>query len=125
MPLKPHVIDLVSDFQKSEGPQRRGPKFEAAVLALEAEMLAEAITLRDLLDCFGPPDLFAGNVLYIYAFDHEQPGRNKDEWYFHFANGQLVKSGYNKKGANDVSQLTDGSKFIDPDIVRHLNFSGT
>lgn len=125
MPLKPHVIDLVSDFQNSEGPKRRGPKFEAVAQALEAVLALEAVTIRELLDCFGPPDFFAGNVLYMYKFDHEQPGRNKDEWYFHFANGQLVKSGYNQKGANDLSQLTDGAKFVHPDTVRHLNFSGT
>jgi len=122
MPLKPHVVDLVNDFQKSEDSKHRGPKFKAAALALEAEMSVEVITLRELLDCFGPPDFFAGHVLYLYAFDHEQPGRNKEEWYFHFANGQLVKSGYNQKGVNDLSQLADGAKFIDPDTVRKFSF---
>lgn len=122
MPLKPHVVDLVSDFKASEGAKRRGPKFKAVALALDGAMATEPITTRDLLDCFGPPDYFAGNVLYIYAFDHDQPGRNKDEWYFHLANGQLVKSGYNQKGANDLSLLADGSKFIDPDTVRNFSF---
>lgn len=122
MPLKPHVADLVRDFKASEDAKRRGPKFKAVAVALEEAIGVEAITARDLLDCFGPPDYFAGNVLYIYGFDHEQPGRNKDEWYFHLANGQLVKSGYNQKGANDLSLLTAGAKFVDPDTVRNFSF---
>lgn len=121
MPLKPHIAELVEDFKKSEDPKRRGPKFKAVALALEEAMATEAVTLRDVLNCFGPPDFFAGNVLYLYGFDHEQPGRNKDEWYFHFANGQLTQSGFNKRGANDVSQLTASSQFVDPDTVRHIN----
>lgn len=123
MALKPQIVDLVNDFAKSEGSKRRGPKFKAVALALEEGMTTEAVTLRDILDCFGPPDFFAGNVLYLYGFDHEQPGRNKDEWYFHFANGQLAQSGFNKRGANDVSQLTAGSQFVDPDTVRHINLA--
>lgn len=122
MALKPHVVDLARDFKASEDAKGRGLKFKALAMALEAEMVAEPITTRDLLDCFGPPDYFAGNVLYIYDFDHERPGRNKDEWYFHLANGQLVKSGCNQKGANDLSLLTTGAKFIDPDTVRNFSF---
>lgn len=123
MSLKPHIVDLVDDFKKSEDPKGRGPKFKAVALALEEAVTTDAVTLRDVLDCFGPPDYFAGNVLYLYVFDHEQAGRNKDEWYFHFANGQLTQSGFNKRGANDVSQLGTGAKFVDPDTVRHINLS--
>ena len=111
MHLKPHIIELVTSYRQAEADDRRGPCFKDVALALEREMETDHVTKRMVLDCFGPPDLFDDDHVFVYYFDHEQPGRNKDEWYFHFQNGKVARSGYNERGINDLSRMRDHSQF--------------
>ncbi|NOZ39639.1 MAG: hypothetical protein GXP24_05370 [Planctomycetes bacterium] len=110
MTLKPHILELVAVYRREESSDTRGPRFKELALALEGEMKAAHVTEQMLLDCFGPPDLFDDEV-FVYHFDHEQPGRNNYEWYFPFKNGKLSNSGYNACGINDLSELKKGSEF--------------
>jgi len=73
-------------------------------------MKSEAFTKETVLACVGPPDLFDDQV-FVDRFDHEQPGRDNDEWYFDFDGDRLAGSGYNVRGINDLSRLKDRSQF--------------
>jgi hypothetical protein len=111
MHLNPNVAELVVAFRESESDDQRGPMFKAVALALETEMKTTAVTKETVLECFDPPDKFEDHSIYVYRFDHELPGRNNDEWYFHFADGRLSSSGYNVRGINDLSHLKDRADF--------------
>ncbi len=114
MHLNPTIAELVRVFRETESDDGRGPLFKAVALALETEMKTNAVTKETVLECFGPPDLFndGDDDVYFYCFDHEQPGRNNDEWYFLFARGRLQSSGYNVGGVNDLSRMKDRSQFL-------------
>ena len=109
--MKPHIAELMQIYRASEGMECRGPRFKDVALALEEEMKRDSVTAETLLDCFGPPDLFDDDAVYVYIFDHKKPGRNKDEWCFHIENGIVVSSGYNCRGINDHSRMRDRSQF--------------
>lgn len=111
MELKPHIAELVRIYHDSESSLCRGPCFKELALALEREMQEHGLTTQALLSCLGPPDLFEGDGLYVYYFDHDEAGRNRHEWYFHCEQGTLVSSGYNERGINDTSSLQRGSSF--------------
>ena len=102
MHLSPRMLKLVETYRGAESDGGRGPRFKELALALEKEMRTTGVSDAVLLACFGPPDLWSEGVL-AYYFDHEVPGRNQDEWFFHFADGRLTASGYNRRGINDVS----------------------
>lgn len=104
------IAALVARFRETESRDRRGPAFKGVALALESRMRSETLTKHTILECFGPPDLFDEDV-FVYWFDHDQPGRNKDEWYFDFQHGRLYGSGYNERGINDLSDLKGSSQF--------------
>ena len=118
MHLKPHIAELVQVFRESESAIRRGPYFKGVALALEEEMKRQGLSAETLLDCFGPPDLFDGDAVYVYFFDHKKPGRNRDEWYFHLDQGIVVSSGYNRRGINDLSRMRDRSQFPARDAAK-------
>ena len=105
---------LADAFRLNEGPNTRGPQFVQLALGIESAMKECAVTKEELISLLGPPDLFDANgedATYVYRFDHSEPGRNQDEWYFHIKNGRLIKSGYNQAGINDLSNLKLGSEF--------------
>ena len=107
---------LVSDFRTNEGPDRRGPCFKRLALGIEAVMRAAGVSQSQLLEWLGPPDLFDRqnqDVTYIYRFDHDEPGRDGDEWYLYFADGRLIQSGYNAVGINDLSGMRPRDELLD------------
>lgn len=110
MDLSRHLAELVAAYRETESCGRRGPAFKAVALAIETQMSIGGLTKSTIISCFGPPDLFDDDV-FVYRFDHEQPGRNLDEWFFSFEGERLTGSGYNECGINDVSGLRDGSEF--------------
>ena len=91
---------LVATFQASEGHERRGPCFAAAAYEVERLMRSEVITAGQLHQWFGEPDCVIGQYSLIYFFDHTSPELRRDEWYFLFADGRLVQSGFNRRGIN-------------------------
>ena len=93
-------------FREEETDQRRGQFFRAVARAIEAKMRTTVITREMIVEWFGPPDYFGDDALYLYRFDHRRARRNRDEHYFHFREGRLVNSGYNRRGINDLSLLT-------------------
>ncbi len=108
--MNPRIAELVTAYRERESDDRRGPLFKEVALAIESEIESGAMTKDTILACLGPPDLFEDDV-YVYRFDHEQPGDNNHEWYFHFENGRLRSSGYNIHGINDLSSMKDRSQF--------------
>ena len=108
MHLNRHIIELVELFCSGESNDRRGPLFKNVALALEDEMSSGSVTAQMVTACFGPPDLYDSDTMFVYFFDHQIAGGNNDEWYFHFENGKLVNSGYNARGINDLANLQDG-----------------
>jgi len=104
MHLSQRIFELVRAYRESEGDGRRGPRFKDVALALEQEMRAPGVSDAVLLECFGPPDLWSEGG-FVDFFDHDVPGRNRDEWFFHLADGKLTASGYNLRGINELSFL--------------------
>jgi len=111
MQLSPNISKLVRAYRESESDDRRGPRFKEVALALEEEMRKAGVSEDLLLECFGPPNLWTkqGNCgLLVYFFDHEEAGRDADEWYFHLAEGNVTSSGHNRRGINDLSGMQSG-----------------
>jgi hypothetical protein len=104
MHLSPRISKLVKAYRDTESEGRRGPRFKDIALELEQQMRTSGVADAVLVECFGPPDLW-GEGGFVYFFDHEVPGRNRDEWFFHLAEGKLTASGFNRRGINDVSFL--------------------
>jgi hypothetical protein len=104
MHLSPRISKLVEVYRDTESEGRRGPRFKDVALALEQEIQMRGVSDATLIECFGPPDLW-GEGGFVYFFDHELPGRNRDEWFFHLAGGKVTASGYNRRGINEVSFL--------------------
>ena len=104
MHLSPRISKLVDAYRDSESEGRRGPRFKDVALALEQEMRTQGVSDAVLVACFGPPDLWDEHG-FVYFFDQERPGRNRDEWYFLLADHKLTASGYNRRGINDFSAL--------------------
>jgi len=108
MPLNRYISELLHVFRSAEASDSRGPRFKDVALAIEREMRAQGVSEDTVIECFGPPDLWGTNEdrgLFVYFFDHELPGRNADEWYFHLTDGKLSDSAYNRRGINDFSTL--------------------
>lgn len=109
MHFSPRILELVRAYREAESDQRRGPRFKKAALTLEQEMQAPGgVSDAELIECFGPPNLWderEGGGIFVYFFDHEMPGRDADEWYFHLAGRRVIRSGYNWRGVNDLSSL--------------------
>jgi hypothetical protein len=97
---------LLRRFREEETDQRRGPFFAVVVRAVEERMRSTVISPEMIVAWFGPPDYFYKDATYIYRFDHRRARRNRDEHYFHFSDGRLVASGYNRRGLNDLSRFT-------------------
>ena len=110
MRLPPHVAALVEEFRAWESDDARGPAFKAVALALELLMREYVVTPINLLECFGPPDLFDENG-WVYFFDHDEARQSDDEWYFSFDGDRLAHSGYNDRGVNDLSGMRDRAHF--------------
>ena len=108
--MKPTIAELARVFRETESDDSRGPLFKAVALAIEEEITAGSITKEDVVECFGPPDRFDDDV-FVYVFDHVQPGGNNDEWYFDFDGNRLSGSGFNVRGVNDLSQLKSRDQF--------------
>ena len=102
--LSQRVLELVRAYREAEADGRRGPRFVEVALALEQEMRAPGVSDAVLLACFGPPDLWDEGG-FVYFFDHKIAGRNRDEWFFHLADGKLTASGYNRRGINNLTFL--------------------
>ena len=102
--LSQRVLELIRAYREAEGDGQRGPRFVEVALALEQEMRAPGVSDAVLLECFGTPDLWSESG-FVYLFDHKIPGRNRDEWFFHLADGKLTASGYNRHGINNLSFL--------------------
>jgi hypothetical protein len=105
MPLSPRISKLVRAYRATESDESRGPRFKDVALALEDEMrVAPGVSDAVLVECFGPPDLWCEGA-FVYFFDHEVPGRNRDEWFFLLADGKVTTSAYNWREINDFSRL--------------------
>jgi hypothetical protein len=120
VPLTPHIAALVQTFRETESSTTRGPLFETVALALEKQMKVPGVSAETILECFGPPDLWSHDTkyaLYVYFFDVEEPGRNKEEWYFHLTNQKLTGSGHNLRGINNLSHLKTKSEWPPPPPV--------
>jgi hypothetical protein len=114
MHLSPRVSKLLRAFRRTESNDRRGPQFKNVALALEKEMRAPGVSTDVVIQCFGPPDLWdteGDREFLVYFFDHEVPGRNADEWYFHLTGEKVTDSGYNQRGINDLSSLKPASEW--------------
>jgi hypothetical protein len=108
------IEQLAADFQSHEEPSARGPHFVKLLLEIESVMNTSAITREQLLSWLGRPDFFdvdGPNGTFVYIFDHHEPGSNRDEWYLHLEKGRLFRSGYNRSGINDLSDLKPRSEF--------------
>lgn len=106
--LTPRLAELVRQFRESEADDRRATLFQAVAFELERGMRTHGISQGIVLECFGPPDLWGEgeeDATFVYLFDEEMAGSNRDEWYFHFSGGRLANSGYNRRGINDLSAL--------------------
>ena len=112
--LSPWLAERVRAFRESEGAGRRAARFQAVAYELERDMRTRRVSQAAVLECFGPPDLWVKDEVsaaFVYFYDEEAAGQNRDEWYFHFSGGTLVDSGYNRRGINDLSGLRDGREF--------------
>jgi len=108
MSLSPHISELLHAFRSAETSGSRGPRFKDVALAIEQEMRTPGVLQDTLIECFGPPDLWGTDNdrgMFVYFFDHEMSGRNRDEWHFYLTDGKLIDSAYNRRGINDFSSL--------------------
>lgn len=110
---KARILKALQEFQAQESPDKRGPCFVRLGLAIETGLKDRSVTSGQLLEWLGPPDLLDekdDNAFYVYRFDHEEAGSDRDEWYFHIRGGVMTSSGYNRKGINDHSAMLPGVK---------------
>ena len=112
MHLSPRISQLVEAYHEAESDARRGPRFKEVALALEEEIRTPGVSDAVLVQCFGIPNFWDerdGNGLFVYFFDHEEPGRDRDEWYFHLRNHKVMESGFNQRGTNVLASLRPAS----------------
>jgi hypothetical protein len=106
-------------FHAYEKPTLRGRRFVKVNLLIERLMRARAVLQTQIVDWFGPPDLFhqdERSAAYVYRFDHVKPSKRRDEWYFYFHDGILVQSGFNRAGINHFPHFQLGSLFCSQSI---------
>jgi hypothetical protein len=115
MSLSSHILKLLKFYRETESDDRRGPRFKDLALALEQEMRSPGVSDTVLIECLGPPDLWNTNG-FVYFFDHDRPGRNRDEWYFHLTDGRLTASGFNRRGINELSSFKTRQDWPSRDI---------
>jgi hypothetical protein len=108
-----NIDQLAADYQSNERADARGPRFVQLAYAIDQLMQSDVVCRDQLVKWLGPPDLFEGTNqrgTLLYRFDHNEAGRNRDEWYFLLEDGRLVQSGFNHVGINDLTGLRPGAE---------------